>query len=148
MHIVDISILSGPNIYSYTPVIRMLVDLEHLADKTTVDFEDFNEMLLKLLPGLEEHHCGLGKRGGFLEKLRTGTYFGHVFEHITLELQVLVGYEVFFGKTRLKESPSLYNIIFEYGNENVGIECAKQSIHIIKSILKRETIDMDQLIKN
>ncbi len=147
MHIVDISILSGPNIYSYTPVIRMLVDLEHLADKTTVDFEDFNEMLLKLLPGLEEHHCGLGKRGGFLEKLRTGTYFGHVFEHITLELQVLVGYEVFFGKTRLKESPSLYNIIFEYGNENVGIECAKQSIHIIKSILKRETIDMDQLIK-
>jgi cyanophycin synthetase len=139
-------VFSGRNIYSHKSVIKILIDLEDLSDKTTIEFDDFNDYLLDLFPNLIEHHCGLGKYGGFVERIREGTYFAHVAEHLALELQAILGYEVFFGKTRVKESPSLYNMIIEYDNENVAIECAKQSINIIESIIRNENIDLDNIL--
>lgn len=146
MKIIDIKVLNGRNIYSHKPVIHLLLDLEDLGNKTTIDFENFNEKLLKLFPNLVEHHCGLGKYGGFVERINEGTYFGHVVEHLTLELQVILGYEVFFGKTRLRENPSLYSIIVEFSNENVAIECIKRSIDIIESIINDESVDLDSIL--
>lgn len=142
------SVLSGRNIYSHTPVIQMLVDLRNLTGKTTTYFDNFNNTLLALFPRLAHHHCSTGEKGGFVAKLRSGTYFGHVFEHLTLELQALLGYDVFFGKTRVKQSPSIYNVIFEYHNENVAIECAKQSINIIECIIEQRTIELDSILRN
>ena len=43
-----------------------------------------------------EHRCSVGVRGGFFQRLRTGTYLGHILEHVTLELQTLAGTEVGF----------------------------------------------------
>ncbi|AFS77866.1 cyanophycin synthetase CphA [Gottschalkia acidurici 9a] len=146
MRIIDTKIFSGRNIYSHKPVIKVLVDLEELSDKTTVDFDGFNDHLLELFPSLIEHHCGLRKHGGFVERINEGTYFAHVVEHLILELQAILGYEVFFGKTRMEESPSLYNMIIEYCNENVAVECVKQSIYIIESIIKNESIDLDNIL--
>ncbi|KNF08489.1 cyanophycin synthetase CphA [Gottschalkia purinilytica] len=146
MKIIDINVFRGRNIYSHKPVIKVLIDLEDLSDKTTIEFDNFNDYLLDLFPSLIEHHCGLGKHGGFVERIREGTYFAHVAEHLTLELQAILGYEVFFGKTRVKESPSLYNMIIEYKNENVAIECVKQSINIIDCIIRNENIDLDNIL--
>ena len=146
MRIIDTKIFSGRNIYSHKPVIKVLVDLEELSDKTTVDFDGFNDYLLDLFPSLIEHHCGLRKHGGFVERINEGTYFAHVVEHLILELQAILGYEVFFGKTRMEESPSLYNMIIEYGNENVAVECVKQSIYIIESIIRNESIDLTNIL--
>ncbi|MBU5439574.1 cyanophycin synthetase [Tissierella sp. MSJ-40] len=148
MRIIDIKVFSGRNIYSHKSVIKILIDLEDLSDKTTIEFDNFNDHLLDLFPNLIEHHCGLGKYGGFIERIREGTYFAHVAEHLTLELQAILGYEVFFGKTRVKESPSLYNMIIEYDNKNVAIECVKQSINIIESIIRNENIDLDNILDN
>jgi cyanophycin synthetase len=36
--------------------------MEELAERETCEFGDFNDRLIALLPGLEEHHCGLGRR--------------------------------------------------------------------------------------
>ena len=47
--------------------------------------------LLELLPGVGEHSCSLGKRGGFRERLEDGTWLGHVAEHVALELQREIG---------------------------------------------------------
>ena len=33
-------------------------------------------------PGLAEHHCAAGAPGGFVSRMRGGTYFGHVTEHV------------------------------------------------------------------
>ncbi|MDW7675157.1 MAG: cyanophycin synthetase [Bacillota bacterium] len=148
MKIENIKIFNGRNIYCHKPVIEILVNLKNLSNKTTIQFDKFNNNLLELFPNLIEHHCGLGEYGGFVERIKEGTYFGHVAEHLILELQVVLGYEVFFGKTRLKKSPSLYNIIVEYGNENVAIECAKQSVKIIQSIIKGEVIDLNSIINS
>ena len=38
------------------------------------------------LPGLAEHHCAAGVPGGFVSRLVGGTYFGHIAEHVAIEL--------------------------------------------------------------
>ena len=114
LKIIDKKVFSGRNIYSHKPVIKVLVDLEELTDKDTTEFGDFNDKLVSLLPSLIDHHCGIGEHGGFVKRLKEGTYFAHVVEHVVLELQAMLGYKVFFGKTRLKKSPSLYTMIIEY----------------------------------
>jgi hypothetical protein len=58
------------------------------------------ERLTAILPGLIVHRCGVGEHGGFLERLRDGTYAGHILEHVVLELQNLAGMKTGFGKTR------------------------------------------------
>lgn len=146
MKIISIKTFNGRNIYSHKPVIHMLLDLEELSGKTTLDFIDFNNRLLSLFPNLIEHHCGIGKFGGFVERIKEGTYFGHVVEHLILELQVIAGYEVFFGKTRVKEAPYIYNIVAEYENEQVAIECSKQAVNIVESIINDENVELDKII--
>jgi hypothetical protein len=66
----------------------------------------FNERLTAWLPGLIEHRCGVGERGGFLERLRDGTWAGHILEHVVLELQNLAGMKTGFGKTRSTGDPA------------------------------------------
>ena len=53
-----------------------------------------------MLPGLREHSCSRGRRGGFVERLNEGTWLGHVAEHAALALQQVVGHDIRRGKTR------------------------------------------------
>ncbi len=41
--------------------------------------------LLAHLPALAEHVCCYGKAGGFVSRMREGTWLGHVAEHAALE---------------------------------------------------------------
>jgi cyanophycin synthetase len=69
--------------------------------KTTLpQIPGFNERLTAWLPALIEHHCGVGERGGFLQRLQEGTWCGHVLEHIVIELLNLSGMPTGFGQTR------------------------------------------------
>jgi cyanophycin synthetase len=145
LNILSIKTYKGRNIYNHKPVLKLLVDLEDLHDKTTLDFEGFNDRLLEFFPNLVTHHCGIGKHGGFVERIREGTYFGHVFEHLCLELQVMAGYDVYFGKTRQSSNDFLYDIVIEYMNENVALECVKQSLNIIEDIIDDINIDIDYI---
>ena len=60
----------------------------------------FTDHLLETLPGLREHSCSRGARGGFVERLHEGTWLGHVAEHVALQLQQDVGHDIRRGKTR------------------------------------------------
>jgi cyanophycin synthetase len=90
-----------------------LVDLEELAGRESCDVTGFNQRLLAALPGLAEHHCAAGKPGGLVAKLDQGTFFGHVLEHVALELSHLIGREVYFGKTLWAGEPGLFRVIIE-----------------------------------
>src|SRR5919205_3405876 len=114
MKIEGIRTLAGPNVYTHRPALLLRLDLEELAGRETREFEGFEERLLAALPGLLEHHCSRGRAGGFVERLREGTYFGHVVEHVTLELTGLAGVGVTHGKTRAEAEPYLYNVVVEY----------------------------------
>ncbi len=100
LRIVETRILRGPNYWAREPVVRMVVDLGVLEEFPSNKIPGFTEALVNLLPSLEDHACSLGRRGGFITRLREGTWAGHIAEHIALELQNLAGTDVRHGKTR------------------------------------------------
>src|SRR4051812_46484121 len=100
----------GPNVFHNCPTIAMTVDLGEYKDISSADFKSFNEKLLFILPGLENHTCSPGYKGGFVERLKKGTYPAHIIEHVALELSALCGIEVHFGKTRYAGKPGVYEI--------------------------------------
>jgi cyanophycin synthetase len=105
--------LGGPNLYVSRPVAIARLELEELTGRETTDFPGFTERLVPLLPGLSQHHCSKGRPGGLLEAMARGTYFGHVTEHMTLELSAMVGREVYFGRTVWAGAPGRYEVILE-----------------------------------
>lgn len=113
MRIVTLRRLRGPNIYCWHPAVIALVDLEELTGGETCEVAGFPQRLLATLPGLVDHHCASGKPGGLVAKLSEGTFFGHVLEHVALELSHLIGREVYFGKTLWAGEPGLFRLIIE-----------------------------------
>jgi hypothetical protein len=78
---------------------------------------------MRWLPTMVEHRCTIGERGGFFERLRTGTWLGHILEHVTLELQSLAGTTVGFGRARETKTRGVYKVAIEYKEEKFAIEC-------------------------
>jgi cyanophycin synthetase len=114
--------LRGPNVWANFPVLEAWVDLGDL-DRPCNEFPGFADRLMSWMPTMIEHRCSIGVRGGFFQRLRTGTYLGHILEHVTLELQSLAGTEVGFGKARETSEQGVYRVIIEYLEETVGREC-------------------------
>ena len=112
--------LRGPNIWTYRPVIEAWVDIGDLEDYPSNTLPGFYERLTAMLPGLAVHRCGIGEPGGFLERLRDGTWAGHILEHVVLELQNLAGMRTGFGKTRQTQVRGVYKMAFRTRQEEVG----------------------------
>ncbi|RJG02865.1 cyanophycin synthetase [Noviherbaspirillum sedimenti] len=112
--------LRGPNIWTYRPVIEAWVDIGLLEDAPSNTIPGLYERLTAWLPGLIEHRCGVGTRGGFLERLREGTWAGHILEHVTLELQTMAGMKTGFGKARETGVRGVYKVVFRTRQEKVG----------------------------
>jgi cyanophycin synthetase len=112
--------LRGPNIWTYRPVIEVVVDIGALEDSPSNTLPGLYERLVAWLPGLVVHRCGVGEHGGFLERLREGTWAGHILEHVVLELQNLAGMRTGFGKTRSTGELGIYKMAFRTREEHVG----------------------------
>ncbi|HHW49129.1 MAG TPA: cyanophycin synthetase [Clostridiaceae bacterium] len=148
MQIYSIQSFTGKNIYSHKPVIKMIIDVEDMHNTPTKDIDGFNGKLVNMFPGLKKHYCSLGVEGGFAKRLEEGTYAAHVIEHLVLELQSIIGYDVYFGRTRLLKEPSTYYIVYEYMNEKVGIECGRAAANIIDSLIRGKEIDVGTVIND
>ena len=112
--------LRGPKIWTYRPVIEAWVDIGALEDCPSNTIPGFYERLTGWLPGLIEHRCGVGERGGFLLRLREGPWAGHILEHVVLELQNLAGMRTGFGKARQTSERGIYKVAFRTRQEQVG----------------------------
>lgn len=112
--------LGGPNIWTYRPVIEALLDIGELEQFPSNLIPGLYERLTAFLPGLIEHRCGVGERGGFLERLREGTWAGHILEHVVLELQTQAGMKTGFGQTRSTDVEGVYKMVFRTRQEQVG----------------------------
>ncbi|HOF52267.1 MAG TPA: acetate--CoA ligase family protein, partial [Rhodoferax sp.] len=120
IEILRVTHLRGPNIWTYRPVIEAWVNIGELEDHPSNTLPGFYERLVALLPGLVEHHCSPGVRGGFLQRVREGTWTAHILEHVTLELQNLAGMRTGFGKARQTSTRGVYKIAFRTRQEDVG----------------------------
>ncbi|MFI5496204.1 cyanophycin synthetase [Actinoplanes sp. NPDC051859] len=113
MKILSLRHLRGPNVHVSRPAMVARLGLEELAGRETTDLAGFPERLLRALPGLTEHHCAAGVPGGFVSRMRGGTYFGHVTEHVLIELSQRIGRDVSFGRTVSTAEPGVYDLIVE-----------------------------------
>lgn len=147
MDILDLKIYKGRNIYSHRPVMKMVLDIGKHGNYPTKDIDGFNEKLINILPSLKTNCCGLGYEGGFIEKLESGTYLAHVVEHVILEMQFLLGYDVRYGKTRVIEEPSIFYLVYEYQNEVCGLECGKAAVFILNCLINGEDIDINEFLE-
>lgn len=115
-----VTYLRGPNIWTYRPVIEAWVDIGDLEDAPSNTLPGFPERLAAWLPSLIEHRCGVGERGGFLARLREGTWAAHILEHVVIELQNLAGLQTGFGKARETGQRGIYKLAVRARNEQVG----------------------------
>ncbi|ROP33258.1 cyanophycin synthetase [Couchioplanes caeruleus] len=113
MKILSLRHLRGPNVHLSRPAVVARLRLDELTGRETTDVTGFPERLLRVLPGLAEHHCAAGAPGGFVSRMRGGTYFGHVTEHVLLELSQRIGRDVSFGRTVSTPEPGVYDLIVE-----------------------------------
>jgi len=106
MKVVEIKVLRGPNYWSVRRprLIEMKLDLE-MEQKPSNKIKGFADRLQNLLSGLYEHQCSEGVPGGFLSRLKKGTWMGHIIEHVALELQTIAGMDMGFGRTRSTGKP-------------------------------------------
>ena len=146
MKIQNIRPLTGPNVYSYRPVLLMQLDLGKLVERESREFDGFNERLVAILPGIKNHHCSLGAPGGFLTRLEEGTYFGHIVEHVALELTDLAGIGKSHGKTR-QDSGSVYNIAIEFRAEKASTYLLEQAVRLVEAALRAQPFDVTPVVE-
>jgi cyanophycin synthetase len=114
------------------------VDLGELEEWPSMKLgKGFTDGLIAALPGLHEHTCSYGKPGGFIRRLTEdeGTWMGHILEHVAIELQNVAGEAVTFGKTRSHGATGQYHVIYQYEQEDVGLEAGRLGLMLLHSLL-------------
>ena len=138
--------LRGPNIWTYRPVMEVWLDLGDLEDHPSHLLPGFNERLLACLPALEEHHCGVGERGGFVSRLQEGTWMGHILEHVVIELLNLAGMPTGFGQTRSTSRRGVYRMVFRARDEQVGRVALAQGHALLLATLHDEPFAVSEAV--
>ena len=149
MKILDTRALRGPNFWSNWRhhLIVMRVDLEEMEHYPSNTIHGFAERMEKLIPSLYEHRCSRGYEGGFLERIREGTWMGHIMEHVALEIQILAGMQTGFGRCRWDGEEGIYNVIFSYEEERAGFYAAEAAFRIVETMIAGEAYDLEADIR-
>ncbi len=138
MKISTTNIFVGPNVYANFPVMRYEINLGCLENWPSMKLgEQFISSLLEAIPTLQSHGCSYGEEGGFIRRLREddGTWMGHIWEHVAIELQNLAGSDVSFGKTRSLPDAGHYWVVYEYKHKDVGREAGILAQTLLISLL-------------
>jgi cyanophycin synthetase len=146
--ILRVTYLRGPNIWTYRPVIEAWLDIGSLEDHPSNTLDGFYERLIGLLPSLIEHHCSPGVRGGFLQRVKDGTYAAHIVEHVTLELQNLAGMRTGFGKARQTSKHGVYKIAFRTRQEQVGREALVAARDLVVAAINGTPCDVASMVSH
>ena len=146
IQLLRINYLRGPNIWTYRPVLEVWLDLGDLENHPSHQIPGLNERLTAWLPALIEHHCGVGERGGFLQRLQEGTWCGHVLEHIVIELLNLAGMPTGFGQTRSTSVHGVYRMVFRARDEQVARMALAQGHRLIMAAINDEPFDVQAAV--
>lgn len=150
MKIMSIRRLRGPNVHLSRPAVVARLSLGELTGRETGEVPGFAERLLRALPGLAEHHCAAGVPGGFVSRMRGGTYFGHVTEHVTIELSQCIGRDVSFGRTVTAGEHGCYDLIVECPvdespESSVPAELLEAAVHLVDAIAAGASLPAEAL---
>lgn len=148
IEILDVMSLRGPNMWTYRPVLEAWVDIGELEDFPSNTIPGFYERLSTWLPTLIEHRCSPGVRGGFLMRLKEGTWPGHILEHVTLELQNLAGVPGGFGKARETPIRGVYKVIVRAWHEDVTRAALFAARDLVMAAIEDRPFDVPAVVEN
>lgn len=141
IQLLRINYLRGPNLWTYRPVLEVWLDLGALEDHPSHRIPGFTERLTALLPALIEHHCGVGERGGFIQRLTEGTWAGHILEHVVIELLNLAGMPTGFGQTRSTSQRGVYRMVFRARDEQVARVALAEGHRLLMAAINGDAFD-------
>lgn len=147
MQIVRLNRLVGPSIWANYPCIEAWVDLGKYEDFPSNTLPGFNDKLMRWLPTMIEHRCTIGERRGFFQRLETGTWLGHVLEHVTLEIQSLTHMLVGFGRARETSERGVYKVAIEVLDFRFGEACLKVAHEMIMAAAVGQDYDLPAALK-
>lgn len=150
MRILDLKAMRGPNHWSVKrhKLVVMRLDIQELEERPTDKIPGFQDRLKAMMPSLYSHRCSEEHEGGFFERVQRGTWMGHVIEHIALEIQTLAGMDTGFGRTRSTGEYGVYNVVFSYLEEAVGLYAAKASVRIAEALVTGAPYALDEDIQS
>lgn len=134
--------LRGPNIWTYRAVLEVWLDLGELEASPSNTLPGFNQRLQAWLPALKEHTCGAGEAGAFVERLESGTWAGHVLEHVVIELLNLAGLPTGFGQTRSTSQPGVYRMVFRARDEAVARSALAEGHALVMAAINDTSFDV------
>jgi cyanophycin synthetase len=146
IEIKELRALRGPNRHTRHTAIFMVLNINDYETRPSDKIKGFSDRLLNLIPTLQEHGCSIGKPGGFIQRLQTGTWAGHIIEHIAIELQCLAGMEVGYGKTLDTSKKGIYIVVFRYLVESAGLKAAKEAVSLFEAVAQEKSFDVSQTI--
>jgi cyanophycin synthetase len=135
IRLLRVTYLRGPNLWTYRSALEVWLDLGQLEHHPSNRLPGFVERLTTALPALVEHHCGVGERGGFLQRLQEGTWMGHVLEHVVIELLNLAGMPTGFGQTRSTSTPGVYRMVFRARDETVARTALTEGHRVLTAVI-------------
>lgn len=143
MEILEIRTLRGPNYWSgyWKKLIIMRLDIGDYEEKPSNKIKGFYKRMNELMPSLYSHGCSYGTDGGFLKRVKKGTWAGHIIEHFALELQTLAGMDVGYGRTRETSESGIYNVVFGYHEEEVGRFAARFAVCLYLDLAEGKKLD-------
>lgn len=124
------------------PVLQAELDIGPYEERPSSDFPGFVERITAWLPGLQAHTCSVGRPGGFVERLRRGTYLAHIVEHICLELQGMLGFDVSFGRARGTGEPGVYRVLVAYKEEEPARAAFETALRLTLAAMHDEPFDL------
>ncbi len=135
LQITGVHTVRGINYWSRLPVTKVDLRIGAFENAPSNELPDFIDNLISYLPGLVDHRCSVGETGGFIKRMREGTYIPHIMEHVALELQQIIGHDVNFGRARNTGNPGEYVVVYEYLHEGIGTQVAYTSLEIIQDCI-------------
>jgi cyanophycin synthetase len=141
MQIIGTRTIDGPNVFTHRPIVLMTLDLQDLHERESCDLPGFVERLIARLPGLAEHVCGKGYPGGFVERLREGTYLAHVVEHVAIEWGGSIGATGNYGKTVRSARPRCFDIVVTSSVHQATRHLLRAAVAFVDAAVRGEPFD-------
>jgi cyanophycin synthetase len=136
----------GANYWSRLAITRMDLLIGAYEDISSADVSGLTSALVEAMPGLRDHRCSIGEPGGFIIRLKRGTYLPHIVEHVALELQGMIGHDVGYGRTRGGDEPGEYTLIFEHIHEAVGLRAAALALEVVQNAFAGTLTSVDHAV--
>ncbi|GAB3200597.1 cyanophycin synthetase [Pontibacter aydingkolensis] len=140
MKIIDLRVMRGPNYWSvkHPKIIVLKLALEDLNQTLTNQIPHFAQRLKTAFPGMQSHRSSEGVEGGFFKTLEEGTTFGHVVQHVALELQTLAGMDSGYGRCYPAKEEGHQVVVYSYQEERAGEYAAYAAVRITNALVSGE----------